>query len=83
MHKASRQIVDTYQLLAVEKLNVDGMSKGRLAKSIYDAGSRSFLQQLAINAAEAGRRVAEVNPAGTSEYRLGSQDAVCSCASLS
>lgn len=69
-HKLSRMIVDTYQLIAVEKLNVDGMSKGMLAKSVHDAGWRSFLHKLTVKAAEAGRRVVEVNPAGTSQYCL-------------
>lgn len=70
VHKLSRQIVDGYQLIAVEKLNIGGMSKGMLAKSIHDAAWRSFLEKLIVKAAEAGRRVVEVNPAGTSQHCL-------------
>ena len=69
-HKLSRRMVDGYQLIAVEKLNVGGMAKGMLAKQVHDAGWRSFLHNLAVKAAEAGRRVVEVNPAGTSQHCL-------------
>jgi putative transposase len=70
VHKLSRRIVDGYQLIAVEKLNVGGMSRGMLAKQVHDAGWRSFLQALTVKAAEAGRQVVEVNPAGTSQRCL-------------
>ena len=70
VHKLSRQIVDGYQLIAVEKLNIGGMAKGMLAKQVHDAAWRSFLGKLTVKAAEAGRRVVEVNPAGTSQHCL-------------
>ena len=73
-HKLSRRIVNGNQLIAVEKLNVGGMSKGMLAKQVHDAGWRSFLQKLTVKAAEAGRRVVEVNPAGTSQHCLCGQE---------
>ena len=55
VHKLSRQIVDGYQLIAVEKLNIGGMAKGMLAKQVHDAAWRSFLGKLTVKAAEAGR----------------------------
>ena len=70
VHKLARRIVDGCQLIAVEKLNGGGMSKGMLAKQVHDAGWRSFLTHLNVKAAEAGRRVVEVNPAGTSQRCL-------------
>ena len=70
VHKLSRQIVNDNQLIAVEDLNIDGLSKGMLAKQAHDAGWRSFLQKLIVKAAEAGRQVVEVNPAGTSQRCL-------------
>ena len=70
VHKLSRRIVDGYQLIAVENLNVGGLSRGMLAKQVHDAGWRSFLHKLTVKAAEAGRCVVEVNPAGTSQYCL-------------
>jgi putative transposase len=69
-HKLSRRIVGDYQLIAVEKLNIGGMSRGMLAKQVHDAGWRFFLRALTVKAAEAGRQVVEVNPAGTSQYCL-------------
>ena len=41
VHKLSRRIARGYQLIAVEKLNTGGMSKGMLAKQVHDAGWRS------------------------------------------
>ncbi|MDE0206702.1 MAG: transposase [Candidatus Tectomicrobia bacterium] len=70
VHKLSRRVVDGYQLIAVEKLNVAGMSRGMLARQVHDAGWRSFLEKLTAKAAEAGRRVVEVKPAGTSQHCL-------------
>ena len=69
-HKLSRRIINAYQLIAVEKLNVGGMARGLLAKQVHDAGWRSFLHKLTVKAAEAGRRMVEVNPAGTSQRCL-------------
>ena len=69
-HKQSRKIVDANQLIVVEGLNVKGLARGMLAKSVQDAGWRSFLEKLAVKAEEAGRRFVEVNPAGTSQHCL-------------
>jgi putative transposase len=69
-HKVARQLVDAYQLIAVENLNVKGMARGFLAKSVHDAGWTSFLNILGAKAEEAGRRVVKVNPAGTSQHCL-------------
>ena len=41
-----------------------------LAKQVHDAGWRSFLEKLTVKAAEAGRRVVELNLAGTSQHCL-------------
>ena len=69
-HKLARRIVDAYQLIAVENLNVEGLAKGMLAKQVHDAAWRSFLQKLTVKAAEAGRCLVEANPSGTSQYCL-------------
>ena len=74
VHKLSRRIVDSNQLIVVEKLNIGDMAKGMLAKQVHDAGWRSFLQALTVKAAEAGRQVVEVNPAGTSQHCLCGQE---------
>ena len=69
-HKIARQLVNAYQLIVVENLNVKGMARGFLAKSVHDAGWATFLGILGAKAEEAGRRVVKVNPAGTSQRCL-------------
>ncbi len=66
-HKTARGVVQQYGLIAVEALNVKGLAGSMLAKSVHDAGWSQFLSILAVKAAEAGRRLIEVNPAGTTQ----------------
>ncbi len=67
-HKTARALVNNYDHIAVEKLNIRGMVRNHpLAKSIADAGWGLFLSILIAKAASAGRVVVEVNPAGTSQ----------------
>jgi putative transposase len=67
-HKIARTLVNEYDQIAVEKLNIRGMVRNRpLAKSISDAGWGLFLSILIAKAASAGRVVVEVHPAGTSQ----------------
>lgn len=72
--KTARKLVHQYDFIAVEDLNVRGLSRGILAKSINDAGFSQFLAALAFKAAEAGKRVVAVNPSGTSQVCSG-----CGC----
>jgi len=66
-HKVSRSIIDNYGFIAVEDLNIKGMVRNHyLAKSIYDAGWRQFLNYLTYKAEEAGCRVEKVAPHHTS-----------------
>ena len=68
VHQEARKIVNRYDTIAVEKLNVKGMQKNHcLAKSISDAAWTMFRAALAVKAANAGRRYVEVNPAYTSQ----------------
>ena len=66
-HDMSRWLVDRYGLIAVEDLNIQGLSRGMLARSIHDAGWNSFFQKLAYKAEEAGRLLVKVDPRGTSQ----------------
>ena len=66
-HKVARYLVNNYDRIAVEKLNITGLSRGFLSKSVHDAGWGMFLAILTSKAANAGREVVAVNPAGTSQ----------------
>ena len=67
-HQHSTELVRKHPVIAVEKLKVANMVKNRhLSKSISDAGWNTFTTQLTVKAANAGRLVVAVNPAGTSQ----------------
>jgi len=66
-HKLSRHLADTYGLIAIENLNIKGLSRGMLARSVNDAGWGMFLAKLAYKAEEAGGQLVRVNPNGTSQ----------------
>ncbi|GAI05297.1 unnamed protein product, partial [marine sediment metagenome] len=66
-HKLSRRLADSYGLVAVEDLNIEGLSRGMLARSVNDAGWGSFLAKLAYKVEETGGRLVRVNPNSTSQ----------------
>lgn len=66
-HQVSRRLVNAYDLIAVEDLNVKGLAGGMLARSVNDAGWGAFLQKLVYKAENAGRTLVKVNPNGTSQ----------------
>lgn len=67
-HKESKKIIDQYQYICIEDLDIKNMVEGsHLAKSITDASWNQFRQFLTYKAAEAGRKLGLVNPAYTSQ----------------
>jgi putative transposase len=67
-HKTALRIVQEFDAIAVEDLNIAGMVKNHhLAKSISDAGWNQFVLILTSKAEEAGRVVIKVNPSYTSQ----------------
>lgn len=67
-HKESKKIVDQYQYICIEELQISEMVKNsNFAKSITDASWNQFHQFLTYKAAEAGRKLGWVNPAYTSQ----------------
>jgi putative transposase len=73
-HQESRKIVDQYQYICIEDLNIKKMIEGSyFAKNITDASWNQFRQFLTYKAAEAGRKLGLVNPAYTTQdcYQCG------------
>lgn len=67
-HKTARALVNEYDRIVTERLNIQGMLRNHpLAKSIVDAGWGLFLKILRAKAESAGRIVIEINPSGTSQ----------------
>jgi putative transposase len=66
-HKTARDVVRTYDAIAVEDLNVKGLARTRLAKQVHDAGWAQFTTILASKAESAGREFYRVDPRGTSQ----------------
>src|SRR5258706_929537 len=67
LHQVSRQLVNNYDLIAVEKLNIKGLVQGRLAYSVYDASWGILNKMLCYKAERAGARYIEVDPKYTSQ----------------
>lgn len=67
-HKATRQLVRTHDLIAVEDLNLGFMTRNRhLARTAHDAGLNVFAHHLLYKAEEAGVKVVAVDPRQTSQ----------------
>lgn len=69
-HDVSRWAVARYGLIAVEDLNIRGLSRGMLAQSVADAGWSCFFDKLSYKAESAGRVLVKVDPRGTSQTCL-------------
>lgn len=67
-HKISRKLVDNYDLIAFEDLNIQGMVKNRnLAQSIQDASWKQLIEFTSYKAEWAGKKVMLVDPRNTSQ----------------
>lgn len=71
-HKTARYLVNNYDLIAHEDLQIKNMVKNHhLAKSIQDSGWGMFFDILAYKAEDAGKQVVKVNPHNTSQMCSG------------
>ena len=66
-HKVSTYLVKQYDIIAIEKLNLLGLSRGILSKQMHDAAIGNFFQKLKSKAESADKRVIEVPAAYTSQ----------------
>ena len=73
--KTAKSLLDSHDLVAHEKLNIKGLARTRLAKSVLDAGWGQFLSILANKAVNAGLLTVAVNPRNTSQncYNCGTK----------
>jgi putative transposase len=65
--KTSKWLLDNYDVVAHEDLNIKGLAKSRLSKSVHDAGWGQFLSILKVKAENAGLLTVAVNPNSTSQ----------------
>jgi len=66
-YKTAQPLLDRYDLIGLEDLNVKGWAKTRFAKSILDAGWSEFLAMVACKAQSAGKMTIAVHPNGTTQ----------------
>ena len=67
VHQISARLVKEFDHIVVEDLNIKGMVKSRLAKSINDAGWGNLLNKLEYKAEKAGIWFEKVDPKYTSQ----------------
>jgi putative transposase len=66
-HKLAYWLVQNFSMIAVEDLNIKGLSAGMLSKAVHDVGWSSFINILAYKAENAGRQLVKVDPKYTSQ----------------
>jgi putative transposase len=65
--KTAKWLLDKYDVIAYEDLNIKGLAKTKMSKSILDAGWAEFIAIVAAKAENAGRLAIAVNPNGTTQ----------------
>lgn len=66
-HKVAVSLVRRFDIVAHENLNIKGLARTNLAKSVHDAGWGAFISILANKAERAGCLTIAVNPSGTTQ----------------
>lgn len=76
-HKTSRKLVDSYNLIVFENLDIQRMVKNhRYAKNIADSAWRQLIDYTTYKAANAGKEVRLVNPYNTTQQCSNCQEIV-------
>lgn len=65
-HKTARELVERFDTIAVENLNVRGLARSALARDVNDQGWSQFVTLLHEKAESAARQVVPVDPRNTS-----------------
>ena len=65
-YQVAHWLCANYDLIAFEELNIKGLARTKLAKSILDAAWGGFLQILQAVAVKRGKQAVGTNPRGTS-----------------
>ncbi|GGA03229.1 RNA-guided endonuclease InsQ/TnpB family protein [Okeania sp. KiyG1] len=65
--KTANELLSKAEVIAHENLNIKGLAKTHLSKSINDAGWSQFLSILTVKAENAGQKTIAVNPKNTSQ----------------
>jgi putative transposase len=65
--KTSKNLLDKYDVIGHEDLNIKGLAKTRMSKSILDAGWGEFLSIVTCKAESAGKLAIAVNPYNTTQ----------------
>ena len=66
-HKLSHRLVSEFGFIAVEDLNIKGLCRSHVSKSMGDAAWAQFIAMLSYKAWSAGSEVVEVDPRHTSQ----------------
>ena len=66
-YKTAGWLLDKYDLIAHEDLNIKGLAKTKMSKSLLDAAWGEFLAIVAVKAERAGRLTFAVNPYNTTQ----------------
>lgn len=66
-YEVAHWLCKTYNLIALEDLNIKGLARTHLAKSIYDAAWGSFAQILEAVGVKSGNWIVKVSPYGTTQ----------------
>jgi putative transposase len=67
LHQASADITKRFGIIAIEALNVKGLSRSVLAREVHDAAWGKFIFMLRYKAERAGAQLIEVDPRFTSQ----------------
>ena len=67
LHKVSSRLVRENDMIVIENLNVKGMARSMLARSVHDASWSKLREMIAYKAEGAGRELVVVDPKYTSQ----------------